>query len=55
MLPTKIEHKSFWVQQYSEEQLDDFRVDDLTKLEEFVKLWLFNRQNTNRQWDDTMH
>jgi hypothetical protein len=34
MLPTEVEHKSFRVQQFNEEQLDDFQVDDLTKLEE---------------------
>jgi hypothetical protein len=34
MLPTMVEHKSFQVQQFSEERSDDSRVDDLTKLEE---------------------
>jgi hypothetical protein len=34
MLPTEVEHKSFWVQQFNEEHLDDSRIDDLTKLEE---------------------
>jgi hypothetical protein len=34
MLPTEVEHKSFWVQQFSEEQSNDSRVDDLTKQEE---------------------
>jgi hypothetical protein len=34
MLPTEVEHKSFWVQQFYKEQSDDSRVDDLTKLEE---------------------
>jgi hypothetical protein len=34
MLPTEVEHKSFPVQQFSEEQSDNSRVDDLTKLEE---------------------
>jgi hypothetical protein len=29
-----VEHKSFQVQQYSKEQSNDSRVDDLTKLEE---------------------
>jgi hypothetical protein len=33
MLPIEVEHKSFRVQQISEEQLDDSGVDDLTKLE----------------------
>jgi hypothetical protein len=34
MLPTEVEHKSFCVQHFNEEQLDDSRVDDLTRLEE---------------------
>jgi hypothetical protein len=34
MLPTEVEHKSFWVQQFDEEQSDDSLVDDLTRLEE---------------------
>ena len=34
ILPTEMEHKSFRVQQYSEEHSNDSRVDDLTKLEE---------------------
>jgi hypothetical protein len=34
MLPIEVEHKSFYVQLFSEEQLDDSRVDDLTRLEE---------------------
>jgi hypothetical protein len=34
MLPTEVEHKSFRVQQFNEEQLDDCHVDDLTRLEE---------------------
>jgi hypothetical protein len=34
MLPTKVEHKSFYVQQLNEEQSDDSQVDDLTRLEE---------------------
>jgi hypothetical protein len=34
MLPTEVEHKSFRSQQFNEEQTDDLRVDDLTKLEE---------------------
>jgi hypothetical protein len=29
-----VEHKSFCVQQFNEEQSDDSQVDDLTKLEE---------------------
>ena len=34
MLPTEIEHKSLRVQNYSEAQSNDSRVDDLVKLEE---------------------
>jgi transposase InsO family protein len=34
MLPTEVEHKSFRMQHFSEEQLDDSRVNDLTRLEE---------------------
>jgi transposase InsO family protein len=34
MLLTEVEHKSFRVQHFYEEQLDDSRVDDLTRLEE---------------------
>jgi hypothetical protein len=34
MLPTKVEYKSFCVQHFSEEQLDDSRVVDLTRMEE---------------------
>jgi hypothetical protein len=33
-LPTEVEHKSFCVQHFSEEQSNDSRVDDLTRLEE---------------------
>jgi hypothetical protein len=33
MLPTKVEHKSFCVQHFSEEQLNGSQVDDLTRLE----------------------
>jgi hypothetical protein len=34
MLPIGVEHKSFRVQHFNEEQSDDSRVDDLTRLEE---------------------
>jgi hypothetical protein len=34
MLPTKVEHKSFHVQHFSEEQSDDSWVDDSTRLDE---------------------
>jgi hypothetical protein len=33
MLPTEVEHKSFCVQQFNEEQSDDSRVNDLTGME----------------------
>jgi hypothetical protein len=34
MLPTEVEHKSFHVQHFNEEQLDNSRVNDLNRLEE---------------------
>jgi hypothetical protein len=34
MLPIEVEHKSFCVQHFNEEQSNDSRVDDLTRLEE---------------------
>jgi hypothetical protein len=34
VLPTEVEYKSFCVQHFNEEQSEDSRVDDLTKLEE---------------------
>jgi hypothetical protein len=34
MLPTEVEHKSFSVQHFNEEQSDDSRVNDLTRLGE---------------------
>jgi hypothetical protein len=34
MLPTEVEHKSFHVQHFNEEQSNDSWVDDLTRLEE---------------------
>jgi hypothetical protein len=37
MLPIEVEHKSFCVQHFNEEQLDDSQVDDLTKLEELCE------------------
>jgi hypothetical protein len=37
MLPTEVEHKSFRVQQFNEEQSDDSRVDDLTRLDELCE------------------
>jgi hypothetical protein len=37
MLPTELEHRSFWVQQFSEEQSNNSQVNDLTKLEELCE------------------
>jgi hypothetical protein len=37
ILPTEIEHKSFRVQQYSEEQSNNYQVYDLIKLQELHK------------------
>jgi hypothetical protein len=37
MLPTKVEHKSFHVQHFNEEQLNDSQVNDLTRLEELCE------------------
>jgi hypothetical protein len=34
MLPTEVDHKSFHVQHFNEEQSDDSRVNNLTMLEE---------------------
>jgi hypothetical protein len=34
MLPTEVGHKFFHMQHFNEEQLNDSRVDDLTRLEE---------------------
>jgi hypothetical protein len=34
MLPIEVEHRSFCMQHFNEEQLDDSRVNDLTKLDE---------------------
>jgi hypothetical protein len=38
MLHTKVEHKSFRVQHFNEEQSDDSRVNDLTRLEELCEV-----------------
>jgi hypothetical protein len=37
MLPTEVEHKSFCMQHFNEEQSDESRVDDLTRLEELCE------------------
>jgi hypothetical protein len=34
MVPTEVDHKSFRMQHFNEERLDDSRFDDLTRLEE---------------------
>jgi hypothetical protein len=34
MLPTKVEHKSFYVQHFNEEHSNGSQVDDLIRLEE---------------------
>jgi hypothetical protein len=47
MLPTEVEHKSFRVQQFNEEQSDDSRVDDLTRLEELCETGVI--QSTKHQ------
>jgi hypothetical protein len=46
MLPTEVEHKSFRVQQFNEEQSNDSRVDDLTRLEELREVAVI--QSTKR-------
>jgi hypothetical protein len=53
MLRTKVEHESFWVQQFSKEQSNDSWVDDLTKLEdlrEVVVSQSMKHQQTLRQY-----
>jgi hypothetical protein len=37
MLPIAVEHKPFHVQHFNEEQSDDSRVDDLSRLEELCE------------------
>jgi hypothetical protein len=37
MLPTEVEHESFHMQHFSEEQLDDSQVNNLTRLDELRK------------------
>jgi hypothetical protein len=37
LLPTEVEHKSFCVQHFKEEQSDDPQVNDLTRLQELRK------------------
>jgi hypothetical protein len=38
LLPTKVEHKSFCVQDFNEEQSDDSWIDELTRLEELREI-----------------
>jgi hypothetical protein len=45
MLPTEVEHKFFWVRQYSKEQSNDFRVDGLTKMEELREVVVIQSAN----------
>jgi hypothetical protein len=47
MLPTEVEHKLFHVQHFNEEQLDDSRVDNLTRLEELREVAVI--QSTKHQ------
>jgi hypothetical protein len=47
MLPTQVEHKSFRVQHFSEEQSNDYRVDDLTRLEELREAMTIQSESTN--------
>jgi hypothetical protein len=49
MLPTEVEHNSFRVQHFNEEQSDDSRVDDLTRLEELREVAII--QSTKHQQD----
>jgi hypothetical protein len=54
ILPTEVEHKSFRVQHFSEEQLDDSRVNDLTRLEELHEatvIQLAKDQQARRPYD----
>jgi IS30 family transposase len=48
MLPTEVEHKSFCVHDFNEEQSDDSKVDDLTRLEELHEAAIIQSENTNR-------
>jgi hypothetical protein len=53
MLPTEVEHKSLCVQYFSEEQSDDSRVNDLTRLEELREVAVFQsakHQQAMRQY-----
>jgi hypothetical protein len=53
VLPTKVENKSFRVQYFNEERLDDSRVYDLTRLEELreaVVIQSAKHQHAMRQY-----
>jgi hypothetical protein len=53
MLPTEVEHKSFRVQHFSEEQSDDSQVNNLTRLEELhedVVIQLAKHQQAMRRY-----
>jgi hypothetical protein len=47
-LPTEVEHKSFCVQQFNEEQSDDSRVDDLTRSKKLCEAAVIQSTKTNR-------
>jgi hypothetical protein len=47
MLPTEVEHKSFHMQHFSEEQPDDSQVNDLIRLEELHEAMVI--QSTRHQ------
>jgi hypothetical protein len=61
MLPTEVEHKSFRMQHFREEQLGDSQVDDLTRLEELREaavILLAKHQEAMRQyqvWNVSSH
>jgi hypothetical protein len=61
MLPTEVEHKSFLMQHFREEQLGDSEVDDLTRLEELREaavILLAKHQEAMRQyqvWNVSSH
>jgi hypothetical protein len=61
MLPTKVEHKSFHVQHFTEEQFDDYRVDNFSRLEELheaTDIQLAKHQHAMRQyhaWNVSSH
>jgi hypothetical protein len=53
MLSMEVEHKSFRMQHFNEEQTDDSKVDDLTKLEELCEvavIQLAKHQQAMRQY-----